>query len=82
LVIRKSTREEGKGGTNRNGGAAMKLLWVAKEYQTQVNTSAKVQLHREAHKARLVANSEGYNKAISSLVEAGTPDRILGKGLA
>jgi hypothetical protein len=68
--------------TNGIEGAAVQLLWAAKEHQVQVDTSAKVQLRGEVHEAGLVANPEGYDEAINSFVEAGALERMLGKGLA
>ncbi len=52
-------------------GAAMELLRAANEHQAQGNTRAKVQPHWEAHKAGLVANSEGYDEVINSLTPSG-----------
>jgi hypothetical protein len=68
--------------TNGIEGAAMQLLWAAQEHRAQVDTGAEVPLWGEVHEAGLVANPEGCDEAINSLVEAGALERMLGKGLA
>jgi hypothetical protein len=60
-------------------GAAMQLLRAANEHQAQGNTRAKIQPHWEAHNAGLVANSEGYDEAINSLVKAGVLEPLEGE---
>ena len=55
------------GVTNGIEGAAMQLLWAAKEHQVQVNTRTR---------------GFRYIGSLNSLVEAGAPELMLGKGLA